>query len=173
MQKKYVCLHVFNAHSSDIVRAFFSARLAHGDDHPFGENRWLMTKMFHLGKYGLSSMIYEKSVGLWAILWQQYISWQPYIIYVFQYGKYLLGYGLMIHEYVPRWLMNMVCISPYMLVIFHHLWLDDIWIIMVKNNCHNSVDSSEDYSPCSEFMNIYEYFLIIDLPHFKLKTCRT
>ena len=40
---KYVCLHVFNAHPSDIVRTFFSARLAHGDDHPFGENQWLTT----------------------------------------------------------------------------------------------------------------------------------
>ena len=92
---------------------------------------------------------------------------------VFHLGKYLPGYGLMIYEYVPRWLMNMVCISPYMQVIFHHLWFDDIWIIMVKNNCHNSVDYSGDYSPCSEFMNIYwifiEYrsapFQVKDVPH--------
>ena len=88
----------------------------------------------------------------------------------FHLGKYLPGYGLMIYEYVPRWLMNMVCISPYMLVIFHHLWFDDIWIITVKNNCHNSVDYSEDDSPCSEFMNIYwisicPISIIKDMPH--------
>ena len=92
----------------------------------------------------------------------------------FHLGKYLPGYGLMIYEYVPRWLMNMVCISPYMLVIFHHLWFDDIWIITVKNNCHNSVDYSEDDSPCSEFMNIYWIFIEYRSAPFQLlKTCRT
>ena len=109
----------------------------------------------------------------WSSVWRKSVVDDN----VFHLGKYLPGYGLMIYEYVPRWLMNMVCISPYMQVIFHHLWFDDIWIIMVKNNCHNSVDYSGDYSPCSEFMNIYwifiEYLLNIDLPHFKLKTCRT